>query len=276
MNSSASINVSTSKSPLLFFVLVFALSSPFWLIGAVTGLQLLPGLPVSGLSAFCPLLAALMLVYKENKITGVSELLKRSFDFKRISAKVWYSAMILFWPGVMVLSFGLMRLMGSSIPAPQFSVLTLLTLFLATFLAGLGEELGWSGYAIDPMQDRLTALWASIVLGLVWTAWHLVLLMQAQQSLSYIVWQSLTYVPERVLFVWLYNNTGKSVFAVAVFHAMLNISWQLFLINGSFYDPRITGLIITIAAAIVIFLWGPKTLARYKFAQLRQPRSSAS
>jgi uncharacterized protein len=50
------------RSPLTFFLLVFALSVPFWLMGAVTGLELLPGLPVSSLMACCPLLAALILV----------------------------------------------------------------------------------------------------------------------------------------------------------------------------------------------------------------------
>jgi uncharacterized protein len=92
---------------------VFALSIPFWLIGAVTGLQLLPGLPVSSLMICGPLIAALILVYRENRTAGVTELLKRSFDYKRIRAKVWYAPIVLLMPGVMVLSYGLMRLMGS-------------------------------------------------------------------------------------------------------------------------------------------------------------------
>jgi hypothetical protein len=58
---------SRSRSPLTFFVLVFALSVPFWVIGAVTRRQLFPGLPVGALMAFCPLMAALILVYRENK-----------------------------------------------------------------------------------------------------------------------------------------------------------------------------------------------------------------
>ncbi len=259
-------NTSTSKSPLIFFILTFALSSLFWLVGAVTGLQLLPGIPVSAFSAFCPLIAALILIYRENKSVGMTKLLKRSIDYKRIKAKAWYAPIFLFWPGVMVLSYGVMRLMGSPIPAPQISVLAALIGSLVAFIFALGEELGWSGYVIEPMQDRSNALQASLLLGLVWAAWHLVLLVQAQRTPEYIVWQSCTYLAERVLFVWLYNNTGKSVFATAVFHAMLNVTWQLFPINGSFYDPRITGLILTLAAVIVTFLWGPKTLARYRYA----------
>jgi ABC-type Mn2+/Zn2+ transport system permease subunit len=65
----------------------------------------------------------------------------------------------------------------------------------------------------------------------------------------------------RVLIVWLCNNTGKSVFAAALFHATTNVSGITF---SSYYDPRITGLIVAVAPAIVTVLWGPWTLARYR------------
>lgn len=53
---------SRHRSPQKFYLLVFALSVPFWWVGAVTSLQLLPGLSVSALGAFCPLIAAVILV----------------------------------------------------------------------------------------------------------------------------------------------------------------------------------------------------------------------
>jgi hypothetical protein len=56
---------------LAFFVLVFVLSLPFWLIGSVTGLLLAPGLPVSALAAFSPALSAAILVYREKGGAGV-------------------------------------------------------------------------------------------------------------------------------------------------------------------------------------------------------------
>jgi uncharacterized protein len=255
-----------SRSPLKFFLLVFALSIPLWLIGAVTRLQLLPDLPVSALMAFCPLIAATILVYRESKIVGVTELLKRSFDYKRIGAKVWYIPIILLMPGVMVLTYGLMLLMGLRIPSPQLSVPAALVMFLVFFIAALGEELGWMGYAIDPMQDRWNALRASILLGLVWAGWHIVPLVQADRSPAWIAWWCLFTVAARVLIVWLYNNTGKSVFAAALFHDMMNVSFFLFPNFGSHYDPRISGPIIAFVAVIVTVVWGPLTLARYRNA----------
>ncbi len=261
--------VTQPRSPLKFFLLVFALSVPFWLIGAVTGLELLPGLPVSSLGACCPLLAALILVYRENKTAGMTELLKRSFDYKRISAKVWYIPILLLMPGVMVLSYGLMRLLGLPLPTPHYpTVLAVLVMSFAFFVAALGEELGWSGYLIDPMQVRWNALQASLLLGLVGATWHIVSLVQAHRSLAWIAWWCLYSVAARLLIVWLYNNTGKSVFAAALFHTMLNVSWQLFPNNGSHFDPRITGLIVAVVAGIVTVIWGPRTLARYSYARL--------
>ncbi len=213
---------------------------------------------------FCPVTAALIFVYRENKTAGVSELLKRSFDYNRIRAKIWYVPIVFLNPGVMVLSYGLMRFMGVPLPTPQFTVLAVSAMFLAFFIAASGEELGWSGYIIDPMQDRWGALRAAVLLGLVWAAWHIVPLLEAQRSPAWIAWWCLSTVAARVLMVWLYNNTGKSVFAMALFHAMTNVSWQLFPIHGSYYDPRVSGLIVAFAAAIVTAVWGPRTLARYR------------
>lgn len=260
-----STSTSARRSPSLFFGVVFALSIPLSLAGAAPGLELLPGLPLSALVvAFCPLIAALILVYREDRIAGVIDLLKRAFDYQRITAKVWYIPIVCLMPGVMTLEYGLLRLMGSPIPAPQFSILAALGLFLAFFVAALGEELGWMGYAIDPLQDRTSALQASMLLGVVGAIWHLIPLLQARRSPDWIAWWSLFTVASRVLSVWLYNNTGKSVFGVAVFHAMRNVTWQLFPINGSFYDSRLTGLIAAAVAGIVIVLWGPQTLDRYR------------
>ena len=258
-----STSTSISKSPLIFFLLVFAISIPLWLIGAVTPQQLLPGLPVSSLNVFCPLIAASILVYREDKASGVTKLLRRSFDYRRTQAKVWCVPTVLLNPGIAVLAYGLMRLVRLPLPAPQFPGVAALVMFLASFIAALGEELGWSGYAIDTMQDRRKALQASILLGLVWATWHIVPLVQAQRSPAWIAWWCLSTVAQRVLIVWLYNNTGKSVFAAALFHAISNVSTLLF---PEYYDPRITGLITAFAAVIVTVVWGPRTLARYRNA----------
>ena len=112
----------TNKPPLKFFSLVFAISIPFWILGALTEQlsKILPiNLPISALMFVCPITAALILVYKENKLNGVKQLLGRVFDYQRIQNKIWYIPIIFFMPVVMVLSFWLMRLLRLPLPEPN-------------------------------------------------------------------------------------------------------------------------------------------------------------
>ena len=256
-----------SRSPLMFFLLVFTLSVPFWLIGGVTDLQLMPGLSVSALMAFCPMVAALMLVHRETGASGATELLRRSFDFERIRAKRWYAPIFLLMAGVNGAVYGLMRCMDMPLPAPQLGVVAAPLMFFAFFVAALGEELGWSGYITDPMQNRWSALQTGVLLGLVSVLWHVVPLLLVHRSPSWIAWWCLYAVAARILIVWLYNNTGKSVFAVALFHDTLNLAWMLFPVYGSHFDMRLGGLVMAAIAVTVTVVWGPRTLARHKSAR---------
>lgn len=57
------VNAPYKRSPLKFFLLVFALALPFWLLGFLVKTQGLPmNLPINALQVFCPLIAALIIV----------------------------------------------------------------------------------------------------------------------------------------------------------------------------------------------------------------------
>src|SRR5215208_5496187 len=116
--------------------------------------------------AFNPLIAVLILNYRYNKSAGTKDLLKRAFDYKRIKEKRWYVPIIFLMHAMMFLAYWVMHLVGLPLPEPVI-------LFPVFFMTAMGEEMGWLGYAIDPMQDRLGALKASIIMGAVWGLWHL-------------------------------------------------------------------------------------------------------
>jgi membrane protease YdiL (CAAX protease family) len=256
------------KRPLLtYFVLVFGLAVPFWVLGALTGIEILPGLPVAAFAALCPAHAAAILMYQTNNAPGVIALLKRAFDAQRVHTYIWYAPTLLLMPVVMTLSSPVLRLMGVPVPAPHITAVSALAMFLIFFMGALGEELGWSGYAVDQMQQRWGALAATLALGVVWAIYHLIGLAQAHRSVEWIAWWSLGTVAARVIIVWLYNNTGMSVFIAALVHTTINVTWQLFPIQGSFYDPRVTGFITAVVAVIVVAVWGPRTSARCRPAR---------
>ena len=269
------------RSPIRFFALVFALSAPFWWLGRVPDLQLMPGLPVSALMAFCPMLAACILTRRARGPAGVAALLKRAFDFRRIADTRWYLPVLLLMPAVSLLVYAGMRVPGLAwlaTPAQAKSISQLLAdfqagsawlMFAAFFVGALGEELGWSGYILDPLQKQWGALRAGLILGAVAMAWHLVPLVAMHRSPAWIAWWCLYVVSSRVLIVWIFNNTRGSVFAAALFHASLNLSFMLFPVNGSHFDMRLAGLIMAGLAGTVVVFWGPRTLACYRHASRR-------
>lgn len=249
------------RSPGLFLVLVIILTIPFWVIGGFTDFELMPGLPVSALATFCPGLAALILARREGGPEGSRLLLRRAFNPRLIRPKLWYVPILLLMPFVMSLSFGIQRLSGAPVPLPQISIPAALSLAVLFLIAALGEEIGWSGYATDPLQDRWGTLWAAIGLGVFWALYHYIGLAQAARSIEWIAWWSLGTVAARILIVWLYSRAGKSVLAAALFHMTINLTWQLYPVQGSYYDPRIVGVLTALAAIVVIAVWRPARAA---------------
>ena len=262
---------SKSGSMYVFFLLVFLFSIPFWVAGPIVErflpAELSANLPVSSLMICAPIIAAVLLVRKEQGPDAARALLKRAFDYKRIKRTAWYVPIVFLFPAMMLLQYGLLRLLGLEIGNPQIPTLMVPISFVMFFIAALGEEVGWQGYAIGRLQARWNALTASIVLGIVWVLWHFIPFVQMGRTPIWILWHGLGMVMARILYIWIYNNTGKSVFAVILFHAMHNVSTVLLPSYGWPYEPLVTFAILAGTVATVVFLWGPGTLARYRFAR---------
>ncbi len=270
-------NLGPKRSLLAFFLLVFLLTIPVYVLGSVTEIELLPGLPISSLASFCPALAALILRYREAGFRGSSDLVRRVVDFKRMPSPLWLSVAFLLQPFIAAVVYVLMRLFDYPLPVPEIPLLRAFILFFPIMLAALGEELGWSGYALEPLEERWNALTASLVLGAVWSIWHFVLFRQAGRDLTWIFWQSLTLIASRMLNVWLFYRGGKSVALVAITHAMLNVSWLLFPNGGSHYDPRLTALVSLPLVIVVVLKEGLGNLGKQSNgAQLKKTRGFAS
>ncbi len=254
---------------LIFFFLVFSLSLPFWILGAVGPdfTKIFPiKLPISALMTFCPVIAAVILVHREQKSRGVEALLSRTLDFSRIKDKRWYLPMVWLMPVIALLSYGIAKWAGTFISEPQTPVSFILVFFVVYFIGAIGEEIGWSGYAIAPLQRKYGALNASIILGVIWAIWHIIPWSQTHQTPAWIFWQAISTVLMRISMVWLFNNTGKSVFAMVLFHTMINISPYLVPNAGSHYDPFISCILLLATVVAIVFLWGSKTLNQYRYA----------
>lgn len=244
--------------------MLLALSLPFWVAGAMAdnlSKLIRVNLPMSALMTVCPLIAAAILVRREDGPGGVKRLFRRVFDLRGIKPKVWYLPIFLLMPALLFLSYWVMRLLGLPLPEPQIPILTAPLLFVMYLAAAICEETGWMGYVADPVQERWGALTAGLAIGTVWALWHLLPFIQGHHSVYWLVGQCLHTVALRVLLVWLYNNAGKTVLAAAICHAMYNVSWSLFPNFGSHYDPVVVAGVEALAVVVVTFIWGARTLA---------------
>ena len=271
-------NISKNRSLLNWVLLLFGLSVPLWVIGAIYDVQLFPGFNLLQLPLAMPAVAALILIYRESGRDGVAALLKRTYDFRNINSKIWYLPILLIYPSIGFLDYLIQRMSGASMPSLHFSLPIFLGYSTVFFLA-LGEELGLTGYAIDRLQQRYSALMSGILLGLVWAGYHIPsFIISGYYTFGWIFWHAIYIIVGRVLFVWVYNNSGRSMFSMALMHSTFGLFWILFPATGNlqkapaYYDPRIAAFVAVSYVALVTFLWGSKTLAQFRFARSSESR----
>lgn len=241
-----------------YFALVLVFSLPFYALGAtgdrLAGLSILPS---SALMTFVPMTVALILVYRQRGIASVMELLKRVLELRGLRHPGWLLTALLFMPIVCLLEFGVLRFTGNAVPLPDIVPSYAVFLFVALFIGAIGEELGWQGYAYPALRRRLGVLQSATVLGAVWALWHVIPFAQLGRTPEWILWHSLSAVALRIIIVWLFENTGMSILVAVVFHTMINLSWTLFPIAGSYYDPFVSFVILSLAVGLIIALWRP-------------------
>ena len=235
-----------------FLLLVFLLSVPIWLVGGAK-LPLPVNLPVSALTAFVPVMAAAILSFRRHGSKGIKELVQKAWDYRKISNRVWYLAIVFLAPFMYLLSFVVMWLAKRPLPDPiQFPVLWLPVFTVLYLITGAGEELGWTGYATEPMQNRWGVLGSGFLLGIIWALWHSIAFIQTGSAMESVIWQSVKTIAMRMIILWIYIKAGKSVFATILYHTADNVSWSLFPNVSSHYDPLVTGLINCVVIVIII------------------------
>lgn len=259
---------------LLFLTITFAWSWVFWAlpVSAHHGVSLPPALPGwirSGApAAWGPLVGAVSVAFVGGGPGAVIALLDRfrvaGFGWR------WWLVVVLTFPLLVGGATGFAVVAGEALPSsePLRQPVQIPVAFVYILLLGgpLQEEIGWRGTLLDPLQARLGALLASAVVGGVWAAWHLPLFAFPNDIGPYygrpFGGTFLTLVLVSVLFTWVWNNTGGSLLAVMVLHAMFNLSHWVFPALAN--DRAALALFALQAAAVlaVVVAFGPARLRR--------------
>ena len=251
------------NNPLVwFFLLTFIFS---WLSGFPAALFPEKYGGLAFLSDFGPALAAFMVAGVAEGSDGIKSLLRSLFQWR--VKWVWY-LIVLFGPTITMTvaillytiwnrSFSLQGIGGSLALFPQHA-LTLVLVSLFLFVSIWGEEIGWRGFALPKLQGEYHPIWASLILGAIWAVWHLPLFftegsVHAQMGFPFFFLATLGY---SILYSWIYNGTGESVFMMCMLHAVNNATVTY---TSLFFEPVITEPIFALSVlalfdALVILL----------------------
>ena len=225
------------ERPLFFFFLIaytfsWILSIPFvlseWdiLHGDVT--------VAFAIKSFGPFLAAYITI----RITeGKEGLLRFRQRFRPTRANwQWYLFILLVIPAPTLL--GIITQPGALAGFPGLSLsflVTCLVTFILVLLGGgpLGEEPGWRGFAVPHLQARYGPLWGTLLLGVLWTFWHLPDFLTSQQGggpgtgltpfLTNLPVFLLLVTALAIIFTWVSNHTQGSIFSAILMHACVNV-----------------------------------------------------
>jgi membrane protease YdiL (CAAX protease family) len=134
-------------------------------------------------------------------------------------------AVCLFLPLLcIVLPFTILDAFGGSDPPDSWSLSTYVygAIISGGFIGpGLCEEIGWRGFALPLLQRRYSALVSSLIIGVAWALWHWPNYFIAAIH-AYPFWAFAAAIPmgmaASILYTWVFNSTGGSLFAVVVLH----------------------------------------------------------
>lgn len=224
-----------------FFLLAFALSWLVWLP------PLIPDIEVSvptNLGAAAPAVAAVLLTWRSGRrratpggVIAAQRDLWRPLLRWRV-APVWWlvcaAGPLALWAGAL----GLHAVLGGTLtwyvdpahptmPTDPWEWMFAVAVVFAYVLvfSVIGEELGWRGYALPRLLARWDALTASVILGVLWAAWHAPLFVAPGllQSRVPVAWFVLQILGQTIVLTWVYQRTNGSVLLVSVLHASANL-----------------------------------------------------
>lgn len=185
--------------------------------------------------------------------------------------------------GIIVVTTGILMAIGGPVDPAQLSatpgIVIVVFLFGLTVSGGLNEEPGWRGFMQPYLNERYSALTASMIIGVVWAFWHLPYFFipitpHSGFTLVNQVGWFIGIMLLSVILAWAYNNTG-SVLIVMVMHAMVNtadillpliperIAQDGVIIESAVAMVTVTQLAVQLVVVLgIIVYFGPRFLSR--------------
>lgn len=249
----------------LYFLLAYAFS---WVIAIPLAaseqgwIRWEPPMAVHYFVAFGPMLSALVMTGLGQGRAGLRNLLGRIVQWRQ--RPVWFAVAFSPLLAYVLVALGFRLFQGIW---PDFSLLGQVNflpdlgigaLFLWIFTFGLGEEVGWRGFALPRLQRNRSALAASLILWPLWALWHLPMFLYVY-DLTLVPMILLGMLTGTIFLTWLFNSTAGSLLFVILWHGSYNF------ITASKAGEGIVAAVVTafvmIWAVVVIISFKPANLS---------------
>lgn len=202
-----------------FFVLAFVFTWGLQIPGVLARKGLLPGdpeayLPFVMLGIFGPMVAAIAQTARAEGRGGVRRLFGRLLQW-RIGPQ--WLAMALLLPGLL-LAGGLVLMQlagyeGSALLLPEGGRWVVIPII------AIAEEVGWRGYALPRLKARYGEFAGSVILGVLWTLWHIPMFVGMDVPLDLLPVMTLMLVGGSLFYTWLVERTGGNLVIAVLAHA---------------------------------------------------------
>jgi len=258
---------------LLFFLLTFGISwgvpGLLLLVSSLTDaveVNLAAYSPLYYLAVWAPAIAAFATIGVTQGRVGIRAYLGRLLHWR--AGVPWYLLILL---GVPIINLGaslLTQLAGRPalvVPGVPWHVFVLSALLLAT--AGPMEEIGWRGFALPLLQQRMSGLRAALILGLIWGLWHFPAVALGgflprtleDGLLLHMGGYLVGCVASSIILAVIYNATGGSIPLAFLYHWMTNFPYPW---EGEVDISNAQTLLYAVAALALIIAFRRRYLGR--------------
>lgn len=258
---------------LAFFLLTFAISwgvpGILLLLSAATGafeVSLERSSPLSYLVIWSPAISAFTVLAVTSGSAGLRAYLRRLLHVR--FAWYWYAAVLAGIPLLKLLASVLAGASGQpGIVTPTVSLGAFMVAALLVASEGPFEEFGWRGFALPLLQRRFNGLVASLILGAVWSLWHVPAFFfqtvmtgsMAGEVLPALVRFFAGSIALTIIMTVIYNGSGGSIPLLFLFHWTENLPYPWEAQAGISY----MNTVITMTVAIIlVFTLRRRYLAR--------------
>lgn len=205
---------------------------------------------------FTPSAMALWLKKREIGSKALGDDLKSRFTFK--GTLRWWLFILIVFPLISLIALVGAKWFGSEIETPLLNspwMIPVVILQIAIVGGALGEEFGWRYYALDKLQKMYHPLVATLVLGILWSLWHLPLFYMAGTVQSNLpIWQFLLQNTLIAFFyTWMYNKTKGNMALMIGLHTIANASSAVFPYWQTNVGRWIGFALLTIVLIICVF-----------------------